>query len=95
DAGPGDPLPPRGPYEEATIETARCTTCDECIKRNKRMFAYNDADKAFIADLQAGTYRQLVESAEMCKVAIIHPGKPWNPDEPGLDELVERAAPFN
>ncbi len=95
DAGPGDPLPPRGPYEEATIETARCTTCDECIKRNKRMFAYNDADKAFIADLQAGTYRQLVESAEMCKVAIIHTGKPWNPDEPGLDELVERAAPFN
>jgi hypothetical protein len=27
-------------------------------------------------------------------VAIIHPGKPWNPSEPGLEELLERAKPF-
>ncbi len=42
----------------------------------------------------AGTYRQLVEAAETCQVAIIHPGKPRNPNEPGLDELIKRAEPF-
>ena len=36
----------------------------------------------------------LVEAAESCKVAIIHPGNPWNPAEPGLEELLHRAEPF-
>ena len=58
------------------------------------MFGYNDNKQAFVADLKAGTYRQLVEAAESCQVAIIHPGKPWNPAEPGLDELVKRAEAF-
>ena len=77
------------------IETARCTTCNECTEINGEMFAYNDDMQAYIADLDAGTYRQLVEAAESCQVSIISPGKPRNPDEPGLDELLERAAPFN
>ena len=29
---------------------------------------------------------QLVEAAESCQLAIIHPGKPWNPDEPNLED---------
>jgi hypothetical protein len=58
------------------------------------MFAYNDNKQAYIADVRAGTYRQLVEAAEACQVAIIHPGKPLDPSEPGLDELLERAKPF-
>ena len=54
-----------------------------------------DANKqAYIADLAAGTYRELVEAAESCQVSIIHPGKPRNLQEPGLDELVARAEPF-
>ena len=44
--------------------------------------------------LDAGTYRQLVEAAENCQLSIIHPGKPRNPNEPGLDELIKRAEPF-
>jgi len=59
------------------------------------MFTYDDNKQAYIADLKAGTYRQLVEAAESCQVAIIHPGKPINPDEPNLDELMARAEPFN
>jgi hypothetical protein len=35
-----------------------------------------------------------VEAAENCQLSIIHPGKPWNQNEPGLDELVKRAEPF-
>jgi len=59
------------------------------------MFGYNDNKQAFIKDANAGTYRQLVEAAEACQVAIIHPGKPRNPAEPGLDELMKRAEAFN
>jgi hypothetical protein len=81
--------------DEAYIETPRCTTCDECTNRNDRMFAYDDNKQAYIKDLAAGTYRELVEAAEVCQVAIIHPGKPRDRDEAGLDELIARAAPFN
>ena len=82
--------PARNP-DEPYIETIRCSTCNECTQINPRMFAYNENKQAYIADLKAGTYRQLVEAAESCQVAIIHPGKPWDPDEPGLPELLERA----
>jgi len=58
------------------------------------MFAYNENKQAYIKDLGAGTYRDLVEAAEACQVAIIHPGQPRDPSEPGLDELRERAKPF-
>jgi hypothetical protein len=34
-------------------------------------------------------------AAEKCPARCIHPGKPLNPDEPNLDELIERAKPFN
>ncbi|SNY89970.1 4Fe-4S single cluster domain of Ferredoxin I [Cohaesibacter sp. ES.047] len=77
------------------IETPRCTTCNECTQINNKLFAFNDDMQAYIADPDGGTYRQLVEAAESCQVSIIHPGKPRNPDEPNLDELVERAEPFN
>ena len=85
--------PARNP-DEAYIETIRCSTCNECTQVNPRMFAYNENKQAYIADLKAGTYRQLVEAAESCQVSIIHPGKPWDPSEPGLEELMERAKPF-
>ena len=58
------------------------------------MFAYNENNQAYIKDINAGTYRQMVEAAESCQVAIIHPGLPRNPNEPGLEELIERARPF-
>ncbi len=80
--------------DEPYIETPRCTTCDECTERNDRMFAYDENKQAYIKDPDAGTFRQLVEAAEECQVAIIHPGKPRNPNEAGLDELIARAEPF-
>ena len=80
--------------DEAYIETARCSTCNECTLLNNKMFAYNENKQAYIADINAGTYAQLVEAAESCQVSVIHPGKPRNPDEPGLEELLKRAEPF-
>jgi len=85
--------PARNP-DEAYIETIRCSSCNECTQLNPRMFSYNENKQAYIADLKAGTYKQLVEAAESCQLSIIHPGKPWDPDEPGLEELMERAKPF-
>ena len=78
----------------AYIETPRCTTCNECTQINDKMFGYDQNKQASIINPDAGTYRQLVEAAENRQVSIIHPGKPRNPNEPGLDELLKRAEPF-
>ena len=86
--------PPAVSSDEPSIETARCSSCNECIKINDRLFQYDRNKQAYIADLKAGTYAQMVQAAESCQVAVIHPGKPWNPDEPGLAALIERAKPF-
>ena len=86
--------PARSP-DEAYIETARCTTCNECTTVNNKLFAYNENKQAYIADPDAGTYRQMIEAAENCQIAIIHPGKPRNKNEPGLDELLKRAELFS
>jgi len=91
------PTPPEAKApasDDAYIETPRCTTCNECTQINNRMFAYDANKQAYVADVGAGTYRQLVEAAESCQVSIIHPGKPKNADEDGLEELLERAQPF-
>ena len=92
-AEPAVAEPERSP-DEPYIETARCSSCNECTQINDKMFAYNKDKQAYIADLSAGTYRQLVEAAESCQVSVIHPGKPRNPKEPGLDELLKRAELF-
>jgi pyruvate-ferredoxin/flavodoxin oxidoreductase len=76
------------------IQSELCTSCDECININKRMFAYNKQKQAYIKDSKAGTFRQLVMAAQKCPVSIIHPGTPLNPDEPDLEKWVQQAARF-
>jgi len=93
EADPAPAEPERSP-DEAWIETSRCSSCNECTQINDRMFAYNENKQAYIRDVSAGTYRELVEAAESCQVAIIHPGKPRDPNEPGIAELLERAQNF-
>jgi len=85
---------PEKTSDKAYIETPRCTTCNECTNLNNRMFAYDANKQAYIADINAGTYRELVEAAESCQVSIIHPGKPRNPNEPGIADLLKRAEAF-
>ncbi len=80
---------------EASIDTARCTSCNECTNLNGKMFAYNDQKQAFIKDASAGPFQHLVKAAEVCPVAIIHPGTPLNPKEKDLEKWLKRAAPFN
>ena len=68
--------------DEAYIETPRCTSCNECINLDGKVFGYDENKQARIVNLEAATYATVVEAAENCQVAIIHPGKPRNPDEP-------------
>ena len=81
--------------EEAWLETFRCTTCNECTEMSPTMFDYNEDKQAFIKDINAGTYQELVLAAEECPAKCIHPGQPFNPDEAGLEDLIKRAAVFN
>ena len=82
-------------FDEPWLDTAMCTTCDDCMGVNKMMFAYNDNKQAILSDPRAGPYADLVKAAEICPAKCIHPGKPLDPNEPGLEELVARAEPFN
>jgi len=83
-----------GAFDEPFIDSALCTSCNDCINLNRQMFRYNANKQAEIADPDAGPYRDLVAAAEKCPARCIHPGKPRNPSEPGLDELIERAKKF-
>ncbi|MCB1033823.1 MAG: ferredoxin [Acidobacteria bacterium] len=80
---------------EAYIDTELCTTCNECIQINPKIFVYNENKQAYVADAAAGPFRDLVKAAEKCSAKIIHPGSPLDPSEPGLAGWVERARPFN
>jgi len=80
---------------EPYIDTLRCTSCDDCLKINPKVFVYNDDQQAYIGDAKTGTFKQLVMAAEACPAECIHPGDPLNPKEKGLDKLIKRAEPFN
>ena len=80
---------------EPYIDTARCTTCDECTNLNRKLFAYNDVKQAYIKDPKGGPFKHLVLAAEKCPVDIIHPGTPLNPKERDLEKWMKRAEPFN
>jgi ferredoxin/HPt (histidine-containing phosphotransfer) domain-containing protein len=82
-------------FDEPWIDTPLCTTCNDCLDINPLMFVYNDTNQAVIADLGSGNYLQMVEAAEICPSKCIHPGKPWDQSEAGLEELIQRAQPFN
>jgi hypothetical protein len=49
-----------------------------------------------IANVDAHTYRQLVDAAESCRIGVIHPGKPRNKNEPaGWVERKRNPSCFN
>lgn len=85
---------PKLSLDEAYIDTPLCTSCNECTDRNGLIFAYDENKQAYIKDVSAGPFRDIVMAAEKCPVRIIHPGKPLDPDESDLDEWIERAQPF-
>jgi pyruvate-ferredoxin/flavodoxin oxidoreductase len=81
-------------FEAAWVEAPLCTTCDECIDINPKIFQYNADKKATVINPKGGPYKDIVRSAEKCPADCIHPGTPWDPSEKGLDKLVKRAEKY-
>jgi pyruvate-ferredoxin/flavodoxin oxidoreductase len=79
----------QGPW----IESEECTACDECIKINSKVFAYNSNNQAEIKDPNAGSYEDLVKAAEKCTAQVIHPGLPANPE--GQEKWIKRGEKYN
>ncbi|EDN66177.1 conserved hypothetical protein [Beggiatoa sp. PS] len=82
-------------YEDPWIDSELCTSCNDCLNINTILFVYNENKQATLGDINKGTYAQLIEAAELCQAHCIHPGKPRNSNEPGLEELIKRAEPYN
>ncbi|MCW8829748.1 MAG: ferredoxin, partial [Gammaproteobacteria bacterium] len=81
-------------YEPVWVETPACTACDECIEINPKIFAYNSDKQAVIVNPKGGNFKDIVKAAEKCTAGCIHPGTPFNPNEKGVDKLIQRAEKF-
>jgi pyruvate-ferredoxin/flavodoxin oxidoreductase len=84
-----------GDYIAPWIDSAQCTSCDECTTINSKIFAYDANRHAFVKDPRGGPYKDLVRAAEKCSAQVIHPGTPFDPKEKDADKLMKRAAKYN
>ncbi|MFP4509321.1 MAG: 2-oxoacid:acceptor oxidoreductase family protein [Spirochaetaceae bacterium] len=90
--GGGGPAPEG--YEPVWIDRPECTSCDECININPKIFAYDDEKKAYVKDPKGGPYKDIVRSAEKCTGRCIHPGTPFNLNEKDIEKWVKRAEKY-
>lgn len=84
-----------GEYMAPWLETSECTSCDECIKLNPNIFAYNDDKKAYIKNPKGGPYQDLVKAAEKCTASVIHPGLPADRSAKDIDKWIARGEKYN
>jgi pyruvate-ferredoxin/flavodoxin oxidoreductase len=84
-----------GDYLAPWIDTAECTSCDECIQINSKVFEYNAEKKAVIKNGEAGPYKDLVKAAERCTARVIHPGLPRDRSEKGIEKWIKRGEKYN
>jgi pyruvate-ferredoxin/flavodoxin oxidoreductase len=82
-------------YLAPWIDTPQCTSCDECIRINGKIFVYDADKKATIRNPEAGPYKDLVRAAEKCTARIIHPGLPRDRTGKDVAKWIERGAKFN
>jgi pyruvate-ferredoxin/flavodoxin oxidoreductase len=83
-----------GAFEPAWIDQTECTSCDECVNINQKIFQYDENKKAFVSDPKGGPFKDIVRAAEKCTGRCIHPGTPVDPNEKGVDKLIKRAEKF-
>jgi ferredoxin len=78
--------------EEPWVASYLCTSCNDCLKVNDRMFRYNADNQIYLADASKGTYAELVKAAEACPAKCIHPGSPRPDDATATPAVRARAA---
>jgi pyruvate-ferredoxin/flavodoxin oxidoreductase len=83
-----------GAFEPVWIEKPECTSCDECVNLNPKIFAYDENKKAYVKDPRGGPFKDIVRAAEKCTGQCIHPGTPADPNEKDLDKWVKRAEKY-
>ncbi len=84
-----------GAYMAPWLESESCTACDECMKINPNIFAYNADKKAYIKNPDGGPYQDIVKAAEKCTARVIHPGLPADRSGKDMDKWVKRGEKFN
>ena len=84
-----------GAYLAPWIDTPNCTSCDECIDINNKIFEYNAEKKAVLKNPEAGPFKDIVKAAERCTARVIHPGLPRNRSEKGIEKWIKRAEKYN
>jgi len=77
------------------LDTPGCTSCDECVQINPKIFAYNAEGKAFIKDPAGGPYKDLVRAAERCPAQVIHPGLPKDRSAKDIETWIRRGEKYN
>ena len=82
-------------YDPVWVETGECTSCDDCIDIAPGVFAYDDNKQVVVKDPKGAPFKDIVRAAEKCASFAIHPGTPFDPNEPGVEKLVKRAEKFN
>ncbi|MCC6393253.1 MAG: ferredoxin [Bryobacterales bacterium] len=90
-AKPQEPSPAADPY----IDSYLCTSCNDCMKVNARLFLYDGNKQAYISDPKLGAFADLVKAAEGCPAKCIHPGAPRPGDTTATPQLIAKAAKFN
>jgi len=93
-AAPAAGAPAAAPTTDAWVDSALCTSCDDCTRKYPGIFAYNADKQAYVKNPRGGAFRDLVRAAEACPARVIHPGEPWNPQEKDLAAWVARAKKF-
>ncbi len=87
--------PADGDYLAPWLETEECTSCDECIRLNPNVFAYNENNKAYIKSPKGGPYQDLVKAAEKCTAGVIHPGLPADRAAKDIEKWILRGEKYN
>jgi pyruvate-ferredoxin/flavodoxin oxidoreductase len=64
------------------------------VRKVSAVFAYNGDKQAYVKNPRGGSWKDIVRAAEACPAGVIHPGAPWNPNEPGIAGWIERARKF-
>ena len=81
-------------FDPVWVEKAECTSCDECVNINPKIFAYDENKKAYVLDPKGGPFKDIVRAAEKCTGKCIHPGTPADPNEKDVEKLIKRAEKF-